>query len=85
MKRYDKSLKRERKVTREYIGVVTKNGIVKKSPITGIREVYEYRNIQSLPMKSVHYMYEKTYLARIMDESMSPDPLSRMLFHLPED
>ena len=35
-------------------------------------------------MKSVHYLYEKTYLSRIMDESMSPDSLSRMLSSLPE-
>jgi len=36
-------------------------------------------------MKSIHYLYEKTYLCRIMDESMSPDSLSRMLSSLPED
>ena len=36
-------------------------------------------------MKSVHYLYEKTYLCRIMDESMSPDSLSRMLSSLPEE
>lgn len=36
-------------------------------------------------MKSVHYLYEKTYLSRIMDEGMSPDSLSGMLSSLPED
>lgn len=36
-------------------------------------------------MKSVHYLHEKTYLSSIMDESMSPDSLSRMLSSLPED
>lgn len=43
------------------------------------------RNIQLLPMKSIHYLYEKTYLTRIMDESMSPDSLSSTLSSLPED
>ena len=43
------------------------------------------RNIQPLPMKSMRYLYEKTYLSRISDESMSPDSLSRMLSSLPED
>ncbi|BAB59304.1 TVG0172799 [Thermoplasma volcanium GSS1] len=118
--KYDKELKRARKVTGKYLGVVTKDGIVKKGEITGIKGDYEYgniallygiaertvipvlreiyptmwkriisyvilRNIQPLPMKSVHYLYEKTYLPRIMDESMSPDSLSRMLSSLPED
>ncbi len=36
-------------------------------------------------MKSVHYLYEKTYLSRIMDESMSPNSLSSMLSSFPED
>jgi transposase len=36
-------------------------------------------------MKSVHYLYEKIYLCRIMDEIMSPDSLSRMLSSLPCD
>ncbi len=36
-------------------------------------------------MKSIHYLYEKTYLSKIMGESMSPDSLSKMLSSLPED
>ena len=36
-------------------------------------------------MKSLHYLYEKTYISRIMDETMSPDSLSRMLSSLPEE
>ncbi len=98
----------------EYLGVVSRNSIVWKNEITGIRGVCEYRNaailhgivretiipvlkeiyptmcertisyvilrnIQPLPMKSLHYLYEKTYLSRIMDECMSPDSLSGMI------
>jgi len=43
------------------------------------------RNIQPLPMKSTRYLYEKTYLSRISDESMSPDSVSGMISSLPED
>ena len=35
--------------------------------------------------KSVHYLYEKIYLSRILDESMSPDSLSGTLPSLPEE
>ena len=112
--------KRADKVTGEYLGVVTREGIVKPRSIGMVRTDYEYgniallhgiadrtiipvlkeiyptmweriisyvilRNIQPLPMKSMRYLYEKTYLSRISDESMSPDSLSRMLSSLPED
>jgi transposase len=36
-------------------------------------------DIQLLPMKSRHYLYERTCISRIMVESMSHDSLSRML------
>ena len=100
--------------------VVTRNGIVKKEDVTGIRSGYEYGNIallygiaektilpvlkevfpylygriinyvilmeiQPLPMKSIRYLYEKTYLSRISDESMSPASISGMLSSLPWD
>ena len=117
---YDKIKKKPKSLPPEYLGVVTRNGIVKKGEVSGIRGDYEYgnisllygiaektiipvlkeiyptlweriisyvilRNIQPLPMKSVHYLYEKTYLSRVMDEAMSPDSLSKMLSSLPED
>ncbi len=117
---YDREKKRARKITGEYIGVVTRDGIVKKSLVTGLRGDYEYGNvallygiaektflpilrdafpylhqriityailrlINPLPMKSVSYEYEKTYLSKVMDESMSPQSISGMLSSLPED
>ena len=118
--RWNREKKRADKITGQYLGVVTREGIVKPRSMGLVRSDYEYgniallhgiaektvipvlreiyptmweriisyvilRNIQPLPMKSVHYLYEKTYLSRIMDESMSPDSLSRMLSSLPED
>ena len=112
--------KRADKITGEYLGVVTREGIVKPRSMGMVRADYEYgniallhgiadrtiipvlkeiyptmweriisyvilRNIQPLPMKSIHYLYEKTYLSKIMGESMSPDSLSKMLSSLPED
>ncbi len=112
--------KRADKITGEYLGVVTREGIVKPRSIGMVRTDYEYgniallhgiadrtiipvlkeiyptmweriisyvilRNIQPLPMKSIHYLYEKTYLSKIMGESMSADSLSKMLSSLPED
>ena len=80
----------------EYGNIALLYGIAEKTVIPVLKEIYPtmweriisyvmLRNIQPLPMKSVHYLYEKTYLCRIMDESMSPDSLSRMLSSLPED
>ncbi len=43
--KYDPLLKRARKITGKYLGVVTKDGIVKKSSVKGIRGDYEYVNI----------------------------------------
>ncbi len=61
-----------------------------------LREIYPYmyeriliysmlRIINPLPIKSVHYEYEKTYLSRASDESMSPSSISGMLSSLPMD
>ncbi|AGO60045.1 transposase IS4 family [Ferroplasma acidiphilum] len=118
--RYDKDLKRARKVTGKYLGVVTPAGIIKKSDVSGIRGDYEYgniallygiagktvlpvlkqvfpymydriiiyvilRDIQPLPMKSLRYLYEKTYLSRMYRESMSPGSISGMLSSLPQE
>ena len=80
----------------EYGNIALLHGIAEKTMIPVLKEIYPtmweriisyvmLRNIQPLPMKSVHYLYERTYLCRIMDESMSPDSLSRMLSSLPED
>ena len=80
----------------EYGNIALLYNIAEKTVIPVLKEIYPtmweriisyvmLRNIQPLPMKSVHYLYEKTYLCRIMDESMSPDSLSRMLSSLPED
>ncbi len=118
--KWDKGEKRTKTLPPQYLGVVTKNGIIRKDDVTGIRGDYEYgnvsllygiasrtiipvlretfpylyerivnyvilRNIQPLPMKSIRYLYEKTYLSRISDESMSPGSISGMLSSLPED
>ena len=80
----------------EYGNIALLHGIAEKTIIPVLKDIYPtmweriityaiLRNIQPLPMKSLHYLYEKTYLSRIMDESMSPDSLSRMLSSLPED
>ena len=117
---YDKKTKKTKTLPGKYLGVVTREGIVKPRSIGMVRTDYEYgniallhgiadrtiipvlkeiyptmweriisyvilRNIQPLPMKSIHYLYEKTYLSKIMGESMSPDSLSKMLSSLPED
>jgi len=80
----------------EYSNIALLHGIAEKTVIPVLKEIYPtmweriisyaiLRNIQPLPLKSINYLYEKTYLCRIIDESMSPDSLSRMLSSLPED
>ena len=80
----------------EYGNIALLYGIAEKTIIPILKEIYPtmwerivsyaiLRDIRPLPMKSLHYLYEKTYISRIMDESMSPDSLSRMLSSLPED
>ena len=118
--KWDKENKKTKTLPPEYLGVVTRNGIVRKEDVTGIRSDYEYgniallygiaektilpvlkevfpylygriinyvilREIQPLPMKSIRYLYEKTYLPRISDESMTSGSISGMLSSLPWD
>ena len=45
---YDKEKKRARKVTVEYLRAAMRDGIVKRSSITGISGDYEYGNIALL-------------------------------------
>ncbi len=116
---YDKINRKPKSLPPEYLGVVTKNGIVKKDDISKISGDYEYgniallygiaentvipvlkkyfpymyskiiiyvilRNINPLPMKSVKYLYEKTYLTRL-NESMNGRSLSSMVSSLSYD
>ena len=80
----------------EYGNIVLLYGIAEKTILPVLKEVYPYicqriinyvilRNIQPLPMKSVRYLYEKTYLSRMSDESMTASSISGMLSSLPED
>ena len=46
--RWDKNKKRAVKVTGEYLGVVTRGGIVKKQSLTEIRGDYDYGNVAFL-------------------------------------
>jgi len=80
----------------EYGNISLLYGIAEKTILPVLKEMFPYlygriinyvilRNIQPLPMKSIRYLYEKTYLSRISDESMSPDSVSGMLSSLPED
>ncbi|MGC8515240.1 MAG: IS1634 family transposase, partial [Thermoplasmata archaeon] len=102
--RWNREKKRADKITGEYLGVVTQQGIIKPRSMGNVRSDYEYgniallygvaertilpvlkdvfpymygriinyvilREIQPLPMKSIRYLYDKTYLSRISDES----------------
>ncbi|MCL5437714.1 MAG: transposase, partial [Candidatus Thermoplasmatota archaeon] len=80
----------------EYGNIALLYGIAERTILPVLKEAYPYlygriinyvilRNIQPLPMKSIRYLYEKTYLSRISDESMSPASISGMLSSLPED
>ena len=80
----------------EYGNIALLYGIAEKTILPVLKEVFPYlyeriinyvilREIQPLPMKSIRYLYEKTYLSRIWDESMSQASISGMLSSLPED
>ena len=80
----------------EYANIALLYGIAEKTILPVLKEVYPYlygriinyvilRNIQPLPMKSIRYLYEKTYLSRISEESMSPASISGMISLLPEE
>ena len=68
----------------EYGNISLLYGIAEKTVIPVLNDIYPtllernisyviLRNIQPLPMKSVHFLYEKTNLFRVMDESVNPD------------
>lgn len=111
---WDPKKKRPRKITEEYLGVVTPHGIFKKHSLTPIKSDYEYANIsfllsvardiynllkefypyewerlltfsllrviQPLPLKSIQYLFDKTYLKLLFPNlSMSPKTLSGLL------
>jgi len=88
--KYDKVLKRAKKVTGKYLGVVTRNGIVKKSDITGIRGDYEYGNIAllygiaektMLPVlrKTFPYMYERI-ISYVILRNIQPLPMKSVCY-----
>ena len=54
--------KRARKITGKYLGVVARDGIVKRSSITGISGDYEYGNIAL-----IYGIAEKTVLPILRD------------------
>lgn len=80
----------------EYGNVALLYGIAETSLNPILRRVFPYlyqrimayvllREIQPLPMKSVRYLYDKTWLSRICDESMSAGSISGMLSSLTEE
>ena len=108
--------KRAQKITLEYLGVVTPNGIIKPRKQGMIQGDYEYGNVallwqlslksglldllketfpydwkqivsfvhlrllRPLPLKSVRYLFEKTYLSKQFNKvSLSPKSLSHLL------
>jgi len=114
--RWDPEKHRAQKITLEYLGVVTPNGIIKPRKQGVIRGDYEYGNVallwqlsqesglidllketfpydweqlisfvylrllQPLPLKSVRYLFEKTWLSRQFDKiSLSPKSLGKLL------
>ncbi len=120
--KWNREKKRAQKVTLEYLGVVTPNGIFKprkngmiksdheyghiaflwklandSNLLSLVKEHYPYnweemisfvflRLIQPLPLKSVQYLHEKTYLSRLFpDASLSPKALSGLLKNIGND
>ena len=80
----------------EYGNIALLYGIAENTILPVLKDIYPYmyqriinyvilRNIQPLPMKSVRYLYEKTYLSRISGESMTASSIPGMLSSLPED
>ena len=80
----------------EYGNIALLYGIAENTILPVLKDIYPYmyqriinyvilRNIQPLPMKSVRYLYEKTYLSRISGASMTPSSIPGMLSSLPED
>lgn len=115
---WDKKLKRSRKITEKYLGVVTPHGIIKKHSFSGIRTDYEYGNVMflfhlvsddlipllkkfyphdwermisfsilrcdsPLPLKSVRYLFDKTYLKKMFPRiKMSSKALTNLIDYL---
>jgi transposase len=120
--KWNKEKKRAQKITLEYLGVITPNGIFKprkngmikgdyeyghiallwklaneSNLISQLKEHYPYnwediisfvflRLIQPLPLKSVQYLHEKTYLSKMFHSiSLSPKALSGLLKEIGDD
>jgi len=77
----------------EYGNIALLYGIAEKTILPALKEMFPYlygriinyvilRNIQPLPMKSTRYLYEKTYLSRISDESRIPELLPPLISDL---
>lgn len=113
--KWDPKKKRSQKITLEYLGVVTPNGIVKPRKQGMIRGDYQYGNcnllfevaqksglidilektfpyqweqilmfsfsrlLQPLPLKSIRYQFEDTYLSKKFKPPLSPKSLSKLL------
>jgi transposase len=107
--------KRSQKISLEYLGVVTPNGIFKPRKQGLVRGDYQYGNVnllfevaqesglieilqktftnrweqilmfsflrllRPLPLKSINYQFEDTYLSKTFDTALSPKSLSNML------
>jgi transposase len=120
--KWNKEKKRAQKITLEYLGVITPNGIFKPRKNGIIKGDYEYghiallwklanesnfipllkkhypynwkeiisfvflRLIQPLPLKSIQYLHEKTYLSKLFhDISLSPKAISVLLKDIGDD
>jgi len=51
---YDKEKKRAKKISGEYIGRITMNGLEKKRPLPTSRSVFEYGNARILFLAKIH-------------------------------
>ncbi|AKA48031.1 hypothetical protein IX51_01780 [uncultured archaeon] len=80
----------------EYGNIALLYGIAEKSILPMLRQVFPYlherimiyvllREIQPLPMKSVRYLFEKTWLSKVFNEGMTAKSISGMLSSLPEE
>lgn len=87
---YDKANRRPKSLPPEYLGIVTRSGIVKKSDITGIRGDYEYGNIALLygiaektilPLlrKAFPYMYERI-ISYVILRNIQPVPMKSVRY-----
>ena len=74
----------------EYGSIALLCGVAERTILPVLKDVFPYiyrrminyvilREIQPLPIKSICYLYEKTYLSRVSDESMTAHFISGML------